>query len=257
MIKRTFRERLSLVLALAMVFSTLLGILPMPDAAAQSAAPQLVTLTPDRGVSLEGTEGELSLTFDRPVAVEEGKQIQLLYDAEGDGRPDTPVLVQEEAKGDETSAPHDGMGGRQGEYTAVLSVDANNPAKVLVDLSYQGQSLLQKDHVYRLNVYDVIRSADGQAAFTVDIRYGNTQRSGVGGHHGRGQREAGREHLAGGRGEEPARQRPDREGRGVDQRRCVRGHGGRANRRGHRRFGRHGNHHGIGRLGESGKGDYR
>ncbi|GEM_PF-4421322 len=157
-----YKKHMSILLVLIMLFSTLCPTGLVVSAQEKETTPLLLEeLTPETQVSMEGVEGELSLTFNQPVSLLEGKQIQLLYDEEGDGKPNDPVLIQEEpVEGEEPIEPHDGMEGDKGDYTDVLSIDKEDSNKVIVDLTYLEENLLKKDHVYQLNIYEVIQARD-------------------------------------------------------------------------------------------------
>ncbi|MPW25792.1 PQQ-binding-like beta-propeller repeat protein, partial [Alkalibaculum sp. M08DMB] len=163
-----YKRHISILLTMVMLFSILspVGTIPVSAKEGETTPLKLETLTPETKVSLEGVEEELSLTFNQRVTILEGKQIQLLYDKEGDGKPNDPVLVQEEPEeGQDPVEPHDGIGGDKGEYAEILSIDEKDPNKVLVDLTYLEENLLQEDHVYQLNIYEVIKATDHEETF--------------------------------------------------------------------------------------------
>ncbi|MPW27320.1 PQQ-binding-like beta-propeller repeat protein, partial [Alkalibaculum sp. M08DMB] len=163
-----YKRHISILLTFVMLFSiiTPVGTIPVSAKEGDSTPLKLEKHTPETNVSMEGVEGELSITFNQPVTILEGKQIQLLYDKEGDGKPNDPVLVQEEPEeGQDPVEPHDGIGGDKGEYTEILTIDKKDPSKVLVDLTYLEKNLLQEDHVYQLNIYEVIKATDHEESF--------------------------------------------------------------------------------------------
>ncbi|AKB35372.1 cell surface protein [Methanosarcina siciliae C2J] len=113
------------------------------NAAAQAL--ELVEMTPADGGSLNGKDGEISLTYNQPVEIfDRGEpQVALTYDPNGDGNVDSPVLVNGK----------DDLGGTDGFYTNVLEISPDNPNKVLVKINH----LLEEDHSYAIMVNSLIR----------------------------------------------------------------------------------------------------